>query len=218
MTAAVPSRTARAFAMALATLAWYGLVLQCYVTIITSQAKGLLVSGAVINYFSFFTILTNLLVAVVLTCSLSRRTSNLVNFFKRPTVQTAVAVFIAIVGIVYSLVLRNIWDPEGLQKVADLVLHDAVPLLYVIYWALFVRKDELRVRDVGGWMLYPTIYLAYTMARGATTGWYPYHFLDARTLGYGKVGVNIAVLIVAFVCLSLFFVRIARWMSRSLAR
>jgi hypothetical protein len=43
--------------------------------------------------------------------------------------------------------------------VADILLHDVVPLTYAAYW-----------------LIYPPCYLAYALARGATTGWYPYPF------------------------------------------
>jgi len=211
------SRVSRTFGRSLAALAWYGLLLQLYLIIVNAPSNGLPVATAVVNYFSFFTILTNLLVAVALTFSGPERASVLGSFCSRPTVQTAIAVYISIVGIVYSLVLRSLWDPEGLQKIADKVLHDAVPLLYVVYWALFVRKDGLQFRDVGRWLLYPAIYLVYTLIRGAASGRYPYHFLDAGQLGYSRVGANIVLLVAAFAVTGSSFVAIGRWMSRNAA-
>ena len=37
--------------------------------------------------------------------------------------------YIAIVGITYSLLLRHMWNPQGTQKIADVLLHDVVPVL-----------------------------------------------------------------------------------------
>jgi hypothetical protein len=48
-------------------------------------------------------------------------------------VQSGAAIYIAIVGIVYSFALRHIWDPQGLQKIADMLLHDSLPVLYVAF-------------------------------------------------------------------------------------
>lgn len=138
MTVGSPTRYSRYAAAGIALLAWYGLLLQLYVVIITARSTGVPVATAIVNYFSFFTILTNLLVALVLTLSLRPQASSLNRFCARPTVQSATAVYIAIVGVVYSLALRNIWGPEGLQKVADVVLHDATPVLYVLYCAWLI--------------------------------------------------------------------------------
>lgn len=209
---------ARLAAAAIALLGWYGLLLQLFVVIITARATGVPVATAIANYFSFFTILTNLLVALVLTFSLRRRPSNLSVFAGRAAVQSAVAVYIAIVGIVYSLVLRNLWDPEGLQKIADVILHDAIPVLYLLYWLTFVRKGKgegvLNFSTVPAWLAYPLLYLAYSLVRGAITGIYLYPFVDAGKLGYARVALNAVVLLLAFLGTSALLVTVSRWMPQ----
>ena len=47
------------------------------------------------------------------------------------------AAYIAIVGIIYRLLLRQLWNPQGMQWVADVILHDVIPVGYVLYWLLF---------------------------------------------------------------------------------
>jgi hypothetical protein len=34
---------------------------------------------------------------------------------------------------------------------------------------------------------WPLLWIVYTFAHGAATGWYPYPFLDAHTHGYGRI-------------------------------
>jgi len=46
---------------------WFALALQLYLILVQSPARGVAMVGTVITYFSFFTILTNILVALVLT-------------------------------------------------------------------------------------------------------------------------------------------------------
>jgi hypothetical protein len=140
MTHPVYAKIARFSAATIALLGCYALLLQLYLVIVTARATGISVATTVVNYFSFFTISTNLFIAMVLTVSLKRTPSKASTFARRPTVQSAAAVYIAIVGIVYSLALRNLWAPEGLQKIADVILHDAIPILYLLYWLIFVRK------------------------------------------------------------------------------
>jgi hypothetical protein len=212
------AKIARFSAAVIVVLGWYALLLQLYLVIVTARATGVPIETAVTNYFSFFTISTNLLIALVLTLSLKTTPSNTSSFARRPTVQSATAVYIGIVGIVYSLALRNLWAPEGLQKIADVILHDAIPLLYLLYWLIFVRtgndtsKTSLGFHDVPIWLAYPALYLVYSLVRGAITGIYLYPFIDVGKLGYAQVALNAFVLLCAFLVASLLLVAIARWM------
>ncbi len=135
--------------------------------------------GGIIAYLSFFTILTNLLVAVALTASLWPR-SRMGSFFSRPSLTAALAAYIATVGIIYSLLLREMWNPEGLQKSADILLHDVVPLLFVAGWLFAFSKARLPWKIVLPWLVYPLAYLGFALIRGALTGRYPYPFIDVQ--------------------------------------
>ena len=49
-----------------------------------------------------------------------------------------------------------------------------------------------------GWLLAPLAYFAYSLVRGPIAHWYPYPFLDPRSLGgYGRVALYAVVLAVA---------------------
>jgi hypothetical protein len=109
-----------------------------------SFANGGTIAGAVAFYFSFFTILTNLLVALGTTFAVSGARCRIGLLFSQPVVQTATAIYISVVGVVYSFILRELWAPTGLQKIADVLLHDLIPLLYVAFWIFFVPKSNLR--------------------------------------------------------------------------
>ncbi|WP_204324959.1 Pr6Pr family membrane protein, partial [Stenotrophomonas maltophilia] len=87
----------------------------------------------------YFTILTNLLLAAVLTAVAFGRTVGI-------SLIGAVTLFIVIVGIVYALLLRATWNPQGWQKMADVALHDVTPLLAVAFWLGFVPKGRLAWR------------------------------------------------------------------------
>ncbi len=120
-------------------------------------------------------------------------------FFQRAEVQSALAVYIFIVGLVYNLVLRKIWSPEGWQLVADNLLHVVVPVLFVFYWYLFVRGIDLQWKQLLYWVIFPAAYLIYTLIRGAMVNWYPYPFINAGNIGYANVAVNsLGVLVAIF--------------------
>jgi hypothetical protein len=117
------------YAAIFALLEWFALALQCYLTLTLSVQNGKTLLEGTVNFFSYFTILSNLIVALVLTCTRWSPHSRFGTFLARPIAQSAAAVYITIVGIVYSLVLRQIWNPQGLQKLADILLHDLLPSL-----------------------------------------------------------------------------------------
>jgi hypothetical protein len=200
-----------------AIIGWFALVLQFYLQVTRALAHGLSVSGAIINYFSFFTILTNLLVVLGLTFSLWMPDSSWGRFFSSSTVRAGTAVYITIVGVTYSLLLRHLWNPQGLQKIADVLLHDVMPVAYLAYWLIFVPKNVLRRKHVLWWLTYPLAYLIYTLIHGWLSGWYPYPFVDVSVLGYPRFLLNVAVLLGAFLGIGLLAVAIGRWMAHNLA-
>lgn len=196
-----------------AALGWMGLLIQLPLTIENSRTHGMTLLGGIFAYLSFFTILTNLVVAVALTASLWPK-SRIGSLFSRPSLTAALAAYIATVGIIYSLLLRELWNPEGLQKTADVLLHDVVPLLFVAGWLFTFSKARLPWKTVLPWLVYPLAYLCFALIRGALTGRYPYPFVDVSTIGYASALGNAAALLVAFAILCLLIIAIARWMER----
>ena len=191
--------------MLLAITGWFALVVQLYLIVHhLSQSSGFLHS--VTNYFSFFTIESNLLVAICCTAILVRPGSGMGKWFSSAKVQSAIAVYIVIVGFVYTLLLRKLWNPQGWQLVADTLLHDVIPVLYVLFWIFFVPKGNLQYKNAFNWLSFPLAYVLYTMIRGAITNWYPYPFLRVTDLGYGQVVVTILILAFAIWLTGLAFV------------
>lgn len=181
----------------IAIITWFALILQLSLTVKTTGVTGFSTVKTVINYFSYFTILSNILVAVSLTAILLSPLSRPGSFFSKVTVCSAIAVYIFIVGLVYNLVLRGIWEPKGWQLMADNLLHVAVPLLYVIYWMIYTPKKVLAWKDMLPWLLFPGLYLVYSLVRGTVADWYPYPFIHAGDLGYGKVVMNSVFVLIA---------------------
>lgn len=53
------------------------------------------------------------------------------------------------------------------------------------------------------WLVFPLVYLAYGLARGAAVDWYPYPFMDPRlTGGYGRIAGACTVVAAVFVGLA----------------
>ncbi|MGR4039091.1 Pr6Pr family membrane protein [Pseudomonas sp. 910_21] len=197
-----------------AVLGWLGLTVQLYLILLLRWEAGASLLGGLVNFFSFFTVLSNTLVASVLTCALNLRISRGQAFMLRAPVSGAVAASIVLVGLAYSLLLRHLWHPQGWQWLADELLHDVMPVLFLIYWWCCVPKGRLRLRHIGLWMLYPMLYFAYLLLRGDLLGLYPYPFIAVDKLGYPQVLLNALGILAGFVLVSLLLLGLDRWLGK----
>ena len=190
--------------VAVAALAgWAGLAIQQYLIFYSRWESGASLLGGLINFFSFFTVLTNTLAVVVLSYALVKRDCRAKRFFLAPGVSSAIAVSILVVGLAYNLLLRHLWQPEGFQFIADELLHDVMPVLFFVYWWRCVPKGDLRFKDIGAWVIYPLVYFAYALLRGDLLGQYQYPFIDVSNLGYPQVFVNAGGILAGFVVMAL---------------
>jgi hypothetical protein len=152
---------------------------------------------ATIRFFSYFTIVANLLVALVCTFSLVRSTGRLQTFFSSARVRGAAALYIGVTGSIYFAVLSALWTPTGFQWLADVSLHYAVPLMYLALWIGFEPRRTLAWSDLVRWLIFPLVYLVWTLARGAWLHEYPYPFIDVDAIGMPRVLQN-ALAVTAF--------------------
>lgn len=201
------------------TATWIGLalgaaalILQFAITIPLRLDKGDTIFGAVIFYFSFFTILTNLGLAFVYASELWPRQA--LSWFRSPTTRAMFAGAIALVGIFYHLILAETWDPTGLSLVCDIALHYVTPVVYVLWWVVFMRHGVLKWSQVPAMLLPPTIYLIYAMVRGAIVGEYPYPILEANRIGYGAVALNVLMVLAGLAALCSIVVALDRLFER----
>lgn len=192
-----------------AAIGWFGLLLQLYL-ILTVKDSPISFWGRFFNFFSYFTILTNILAALSFTFTAINSESKAGRFFRNPVVQSGIAMNIIIVGVVYITVLQKLWKPQGLSWVADIILHYAVPFIYAVYWLAFVPKGHIQWKHCFIWLIYPAAYFAYSIIRGPIVNWYPYPFVDVGAIGYAEVLKNAAILLGAFLVVSFLFFIIDR--------
>ena len=167
------------------------------------QAKALADAGKldIVNFLSYFTIQSNIIgIAVLLLLALRTQGS-------RPrwleSLRGAATVYLTITFIVVILLLSNV--DVGLQLAwVDFVLHKLTPVVIVLDWLLDPPTVHLSRRDALGWLIFPLLWLAYTMVRGPIAGWYPYPFLDPAHGGYGQVAITSLVILVAGAAVCLF--------------
>ncbi|MCS4246861.1 Pr6Pr family membrane protein [Pseudomonas sp. BIGb0164] len=204
------------FVAAAALAGWVGLAIQQYLIFYSRWTSGASLLGGLINFFSFFTVLTNTLVVVVLSYALVDRDSAAKRFFLAPKTSSGIAVSIVVVSLAYNLLLRHLWQPEGFQFIADELLHDVMPVLFLLYWWRCVPKGTLLLRHIGAWVLYPLVYFAYVLLRGHLLGQYQYPFIDVDTLGYPQVFVNAGQILAGFVVIAVAVVGLDRALKPAL--
>lgn len=198
-----------------AVIAWFGVLLQLPLSIRIALGNGKSVVDGLVAFLGYFTVLTNIFVALAALLPLTPFSrTRLGRWFGTGMVLGCATTAILLVGIVYHLLLRNVWAPEGLQWVADIVLHYAVPTVFFICWALFPPRQKLPIWAPLAWGLYPLSYVAYALIRGELLGSYPYPFIDVTSLGYSKVLINSFLLLVVFVVLGSVVHAVARLRNR----
>ena len=185
----------------LAAIAWFGVLLQLWLSIRLAHANGKTAIDGIVVFLGYFTVLTNLFVALVAMLPLLTANSRIGRGFGGPLMRGCATTAILTVGIGYHLLLRNIWNPQGLQWVADMVLHYLVPAATAAYWIGWPPRARLPAWAPLAWTLYPAGYAVYALVRGEVLGAYPYPFIDVGQLGYGPVAVNLLALLAVFVAL-----------------
>ena len=190
---------------------WFSVIAQLYLAI---ENRTVAVSEALIRYFSYFTIQTNILVATCFTVLLLNPSSTWGRLFSGNLVRTAICTYITFVGVTYNILLRHLWQPTGLQHLVDELLHSVIPIIFILYWQIFVPKAGLQWKTALRWLIYPVVYVVVMLGRGALSGFYPYPFIDVTVLGYPRVLLNGFGLIIAFLLLSFLFIAIGKLINR----
>jgi hypothetical protein len=203
---------ARIWRIVFALVGWGSLIFQF--VLMTAGQSGWTLVERVVNYFSFFTILTNLLVALALTGTLVTANRRLARWSASEGVRAAVAMYIVVVGLIYHFILAPHWRPTGGTLIANILLHYVMPVAFVIDWLAFTPKGRLRWIDPVKWLTYPALYGAWTVVHGLATHWWPYGFLNADELGLGGFAFSAAATAVFFLLIGLILVAIDRAFGR----
>lgn len=151
------------------------------------------------RFMSYFTIQSNLLVA--LACGRLAQDPAYDGRGWR-VLRLAAIVGITVTGVVHFLLLRPLLELEGLDRLADSLLHLVVPLLAVVGWFAFGPRPRVPWSAVGQAFLWPVAWLAWTLVIGGLSGWYPYPFLDVDLHGAAPVALTSAVVAAVFIALA----------------
>ena len=138
------------------------------------------------NFFSFFTIQSNILAATILVLAALIRRDERSPLFD--AVRGAATFYITITFVVFALLLSGAQeDLDTHIAFTNFVVHYLIPVVLLVDWFVDPPRHRLGLRIAVAWLAYPLAWFAYTLVRGSATGWYPYPFVDVGLHGYGGV-------------------------------
>jgi hypothetical protein len=156
--------------------------------------RGSSTAGRIIRVLSFFTIESNLLSGLV-SAQLAIRPDRDGTAWRG--LRLAALVGITVTGVVYSTVLAKIHEPHGgAETFVNNIVHYVVPVMMVLGWLAFGPRPRITRATLLRSLLFPLLWIVYTLIRGAIWKWYPYPFLDVPTHGYARIAVNAALVTV----------------------
>lgn len=205
-------RSAHAVVALVATVA---LVLQLVLVIdgraVLDQTDPPGLAARLLQFVSYFTILSNLMVAVV---SARLALGHDLDTRLWRVLRLTGLVSITVTGVIHFLLLRDLLDLGGADLLADTLLHRVVPPLAVLVWVAVGPRDRISRADVAGSLVFPLLYPVWTLIHGLARGFWPYPFTDVDALGLGRVLVNGIGVLILIAALSL----AAQGMDRQLSR
>lgn len=145
-----------------------------------------------VNFFSYFTILSNTFAVVVLLAG-----ATLWRLQRSPAsdmVRGAAVLYMTITLIVFALLLSGT-DVDTAIPWVNAVVHQLLPVVMIADWLIDPPQTRLTIRQGLAWLIPPLVWIAYTMIRGPIAGWYPYPFLDPANGGYASVVVTTLVIL-----------------------
>lgn len=163
---------------------------------------------SVVNFFSYFTIQSNLFSALIFLMS----AYVLWKHRKDPRLESlrgAATLYMVTTGIIYNLLLRG--DNGTLLPWVNDVLHRIFPIVMLFDWLYCRSERKFSLKEALLWLIYPVIYAAYTLIHGPLArDWYPYPFLNAAQHGYARVGLNCVVIAIGCLVLAIAIARLPR--------
>lgn len=194
-------RPGAALAAGMAIILWPTLAFEMIQSVATTRASGKSLPELIFLFFHFFSILTNIGIAVLMSATALKLMRN------RPlpsaTTYNFALIYILVTCITYELLLRRLYSPQDLRAITNAIIHDVIPGLTLIFWLVYAPRDGTRWTDALWVLAYPAIYLAATLVAGALGQPYPYSFLDVDRLGGERVAMVAGGFLIVFYVLGL---------------
>ena len=187
-----------ALRVAMAVLIVAAVVVQFARSVDVADSYGRDVTTTVVNFFSFFTILSNLSAAAVLAWAAiwwftRGRSTGTPGTGAIAVALACVTTYMVVTGLVYNTLLRTVELPQGSEPVwwSNEVLHLVGPLFLLLDLLVGPPRRRIGWATIATVVGFPIVWAAYTLIRGPLTTnpmtrqswWYPYPFLDPHGSG-----------------------------------
>jgi hypothetical protein len=224
-----PSARARTAFAVNAAVAWLGVVLTLAISAADGYerlpvdpglygdtaegASGLL--ARVVDTLSYFTIWSNIVVAVSVTLLLARP---LRDTLARRVLRLSGLLMITVTAIVYQVLLAPTATVVGWSRLTDPILHVITPILTVVVWAVWGPRGWISRREVPLALVVPLAWIVWMLARGAVVDAYPYGFANVEDLGYASVATTLLMILVFGLLVAAAYWGLERLLSRRTTR
>jgi len=176
------------------------IVAQLVRSIENTVAAGGDIAFLLVNFFSFFTIESNVLAVVSLAVGAVMVAGGRTETVGFTVFRLVTVTYMTVTLIVYNLLLRGIELPQGQTVLwSNEILHVVGPLVIIADWLLAPGRNRLEWSRVWAVVVFPIVWAAYTLIRGPIVGWYPYPFLNPEHSENGYLSVAFYVILIAAV-------------------
>jgi hypothetical protein len=153
------------------------------------------------NFFSYFTVLSNVLLTVTFVAlALRPALAQHVPFL---TLRGTATLGVIVTGLVYAVLLAPASaDVDVTLRWVDFVLHTLAPIVGLLDWLVDRPLRRIPRSTVASWLVFPVVWLVYTLIRGSVTDWYPYPFLDPDLESVGSIFTTCLAITALFVVLA----------------
>ncbi len=164
-----------------------------------------------VNYFSYFTIDSNVIGGAILLIGAVRWRGP--GSATMDVLRGGAVVYLSVTGVVFSLLLSGT-DVDTAIPWVNAVVHEVMPLVIVVDWLIDPPWSRLTYRQGLLWLGFPSVWIIYTLIRGALIGRYPYPFLDPANGGYATVAVYCVAILAGMIA----FCAVVVWVGDALRR
>lgn len=168
--------------------------------------------GRIFDFFTYFTIWSNIIVAIVMWMLVANpnRDGKVFRVLRLDAV-----LMISVTGIIYQALLAASAHNTGLEVVTNLFEHILTPIVTVLVFLIVGPRRQLRWIDIPLALILPIGWAIFALIRGAIIHAYPYGFLNVDKYGLGAVLLTVVEIAIFGVILSAIYLGLDRLLSLS---
>ena len=167
---------------------------------------------AIGNFFSYFTVQSALIAVVVFVIGAVYGLRDQPDPLWLDMVRLLATVWVIVSGIVFAVILVEgslrglpVWAPWSSQ-----LLHFWIPAYAIVDWLIAPGRD-VPWSTVGFVLVFPVVWVAYTLIRGSFVYWYPYFFLDPALVAFPlELGAYLLLVVIIFTGVTAVLIAISR--------